>query len=174
MSTNDENQRPDDPEADTSTPSPESAAGGEGAPLAPTSTAPLRTGLRYGLIGLGALLVLGLLVWWPYKGTPGLWGVLVGAGIGGGFILITVATILATSKASPSVVMGALMGSYVVKVVIVLAVVAVIRDMDFYDKGALVSMLVGTIVAVLGSEIWGVLSTRTLYVDPDVTETSPK
>ena len=131
------------------------------------SAAPLRAGLKYGLRGLGVLLVVGLLVWWPWKGTPGLWGVLVGAAIGGGFILITVIAILLTAKASPSVVMGALMGSYVVKVAVVLVVMALIKEMTFYDKGALVSMLIGAIVAVLGSELWGVMTTRQLYVDPE-------
>ncbi|MGI6795467.1 hypothetical protein [Gordonia sihwensis] len=158
MSTNDENE------------SPEPAASGidSGAlDEATDPTAPLRAGLKYGLYGLGALLVAGLLIWWPWKGLPGLWGVLVGAAIGGGFILITVLTILLTAKASPSVVMGALMGGYLVKVVIVIAVTALLKDMTFYSKGALVSMLIGAIVLVLGSELWGVLTTRQTYVGPD-------
>ncbi|GAA4675029.1 hypothetical protein [Gordonia humi] len=131
--------------------------------------APLWNGLKYGSWGFAILLVVGLLVWWPYKGLPGLWGALIGAGIGGSFILITVITILLTSKASPSVVMGALMGSYLVKVIIVIAVTASIKDMDFYNKPALVSVLLGAIVLVLGGELWGVMSTRTTYVDSDKT-----
>lgn len=130
-------------------------------------SAPLINGLKYGTCGLAILLVVGLLVWWPFKGMPGLWGALIGAAIGGSFILITVLAILATSKASPSVVMAALMGSYLVKVVIVIGVTASIKNMDFYDKPALVSVLIGAIVLVLGGELWGVMSTRTTYVDPD-------
>ncbi|WOC11103.1 hypothetical protein [Gordonia sp. MP11Mi] len=155
MSTNDEN-----PAADV----PERKPQWEASP-----SAPLRNGLKYGSWGFGILLVVGLLVWWPFKGTPGLWGALIGAAIGGSFVLVTVIVILFTSKASPSVVMGALMGSYLVKVVIVIAVTASIKDMDFYNKPALVSVLLGAIVLVLGGEMWGVMSTRTTYVDSDET-----
>ncbi|MGB3698386.1 MAG: hypothetical protein WBA05_13220 [Gordonia sp. (in: high G+C Gram-positive bacteria)] len=157
MSTNDENQLPEPADHGV-----DRAALDE----ATDPTAPLRAGLKYGVTGLGLLLVAGLLIWWPWKGLPGLWGVLVGAAIGGGFILITVITILLTAKAPPTVVMGALMGGYLIKVVIVIAVTALLKDMTFYNKGALVSMLIGAIVAVLGSELWGVLTTRQTYVDP--------
>lgn len=155
MSTNDENE--------VNEPAIESAALDE----AGDSAAPLRAGLKYGIYGLGLLLVAGLLIWWPWKGVPGLWGVLIGAGIGGGFILVTVITILLTARTSPSVVMGALMGGYLVKVIIVIAVTALLKDMTFYHKGALVSMLIGAIVLVLGSELWGVLTTRQVYVEPE-------
>ncbi|WP_235831509.1 hypothetical protein [Gordonia zhaorongruii] len=128
--------------------------------------APLKAGLRYGSWGLLVLVVVGLLVWWPFKGTPGLWGVLIGAAVGGGFVLTTAVSILVTIRLSPSAMMGALMGSWVVKMLIAIIVTASIRNMDFYDKGALVSMLIGAIVAVLGAELWGVLSTRTTYTNP--------
>lgn len=131
--------------------------------------APLWNGLKYGVTGLGVLLVAGLLIFWPWKGTPGLWGVLIGAGIGGTFILITVITILLTRNALPAVVMGALMGSYLVKVVAAIAVTALIKDMDFYHKGALATTLIGAIIAVLGAELWGVMSTRQTYTDSDGT-----
>lgn len=133
---------------------------------AESPAAPLWNGLKCGVCGLGILLIVGLLVWWPYKGIPGLWGVLVGAGMGGAFILITVVAILLTSKASPSVVMGALMGSYLVKVIALIALTASIKDMDFYNKAALVTALLGAIVLVLGGELLGVMKTRQVYVDP--------
>ncbi|MGB3301373.1 hypothetical protein [Gordonia sp. (in: high G+C Gram-positive bacteria)] len=161
MSTNDENELPESPDPADS--------GVDQASLdaADDPAAPLRAGLAYGLKGLGILIVAGLLIWWPWKGIPGLWGVLVGAGIGGGFILVTVITILLTSKASPTIVMGSLMGGFLVKVIIVIGVTATIKDMDFYNKGALVSMLLGAIVLVLGGELYGVLKTQQSYVVPE-------
>ncbi|MGO3328285.1 hypothetical protein [Gordonia sp. (in: high G+C Gram-positive bacteria)] len=155
MSTNDESQAADAPQRKPQ--------------WEESPSAPLINGLKYGTCGLGILIVVGLLVWWPFKGMPGLWGALIGAAIGGSFILITVIAILLTSKASPSAVMAALMGSYLVKVVIVIGVTATIKNMDFYNKPALVSVLIGAIVLVLGGELWGVMSTRTTYVDPDET-----
>ncbi|MFT4200733.1 hypothetical protein [Gordonia sp. (in: high G+C Gram-positive bacteria)] len=125
----------------------------------------LKAGLRYGLIGLVALTVIGLAVWWPSAGTPGLWGVLIGAGVGGGFILVTLLIVLTTSKLPPFTSMYVIMGSWFVKMVAVIALLAVLKNMDFYSKGALVSMLIGAIVIVLGAEMYGILRTRVPYVD---------
>ncbi|MFZ2509611.1 MAG: hypothetical protein WAW85_00760 [Gordonia sp. (in: high G+C Gram-positive bacteria)] len=133
--------------------------------------ASLKNGLRYGLLGLAALTAIGLLIWWPLAGLPGVWGVLIGAGVGGSFILLTVVTIMATTKLSPSVTMAAVMGSWFIKMVVVLVVMAILGNMDFYSKGALVSMLIGAIIAVLGSEVWGVLTTKAPYID-DAVDTS--
>ncbi|GAA4747994.1 hypothetical protein [Gordonia alkaliphila] len=131
------------------------------------SLAPLKNGLRYGLLGLLALTLIGLVIWWPIDGLPGVWGVLIGAGVGGSFILLTVISIMATAKMSPSITMATVMGSWFLKMVVVLVVMAVLANMDFYSKGALVSMLIGAIVAVLGSEVWGVMSTNSPYVEPE-------
>ncbi|GAA3962212.1 hypothetical protein [Gordonia caeni] len=152
---------------DTSDQAPDADAGAETAETVYDSLAPLKNGLRYGLLGLLVLTLIGLLVWWPLSGLPGVWGVLIGAGVGGTFILLTVVTIMATGNLSPSVTMAAVMGSWFLKMVVVLVVMAVLSNMDFYSKGALVSMLIGAIIAVLGSEVWGVLTTRTPYVDPE-------
>ncbi len=131
------------------------------------SLTPLKNGLRYGLFGLLALTLIGLAIWWPVSGLPGVWGVLIGAGVGGSFILLTVLTIMGTTKLPPSTTMIAVMGSWFLKMVVVLVVMAMLSNMHFYSKGALVSMLIGAIVAVLGSEVWGVLRTNQPYVDPD-------
>lgn len=140
--------------------------GGETAETEYDSLAPLKTGLRYGIWGLGILTVLGLLIFWPKDGLPGLWGVLIGAGVGGAFILITAVVILTSVNLKPSATMAAVMGSWFLKMVAVLVVMAILREMDFYSKPALVTMLIGTIIAVLGSEVWGVMSTPTPYVEP--------
>ncbi len=142
----------------------------ENQPAAPSgaayeSLAPLKAGLRYGLLGLLVLIVVGLAIWWPLAGTPGLWGVLIGAGVGGAFILLTVITIMATAKLPPTMTMAAVMGSWFLKMVVVLVVMALLGRMDFYSKGALVSMLIGAIIAVLGAEVWGVMKTNAPYVD---------
>ncbi|MFT3714754.1 MAG: hypothetical protein QM774_02070 [Gordonia sp. (in: high G+C Gram-positive bacteria)] len=129
------------------------------------SLAPLKKGLRYGVLGLIALTVIALAIWVPVDGLKGLWGVLIGAAVGGGFILITVVVIMATVNMSPSSTMAMIMGSWVLKMVVVLVVVGVLKQMSFYSTGALVTMLIGSIVAVLGAEVWGVLRTNQPYTD---------
>ena len=125
----------------------------------------LRAGLRYGVLGLIALTVLGLAVWLPLAGKPGLWGVVVGAAVGGGFILVTIIVVLTTAHLPPTQSLYIIMGSWFVKMVAVIVVMGIIKNMDFYDRGALVSMLIGAIVIVLGAEFYGVLRTRVPYVD---------
>lgn len=125
----------------------------------------LRAGLRYGSIGLVLLTVLGLAVWVPVAGKPGLWGVLVGAAVGGGFILVTIIVVLCTAHLPPTTSLYIIMGSWFLKMVAVIVLTGLIKNMGFYDKGALVSMLVGAIVVVLGAEFYGVLRTRVPYVD---------
>ena len=123
----------------------------------------LKLGLRYGLYGWAILTVVSLVIWWPWKGMPGLWGVLIGSAVGGGFVLITAVVTLASNKLSPAGQMGALMGSYLIKVVAVLAVVAVLRNMTFYDRGALAATIIGAIVLVLGGEVYGVMQAKATY-----------
>ncbi|QKT06847.1 hypothetical protein HUN08_06300 [Gordonia sp. X0973] len=130
----------------------------------------LKVGLRYGVIGLVLLIVIGLAVWWPLRGTPGLWGVLIGASVGGAFILITLVVVLVTSNLPPFTSMYVILGSWFLKMLAAIVVMAILKNMTFYDKGALVSMLIGTIVVVLGAEFYGVLRTRVPYVD----EVSPE
>ncbi|GED97445.1 hypothetical protein [Gordonia crocea] len=125
----------------------------------------LKAGLRYGALGLVALFVIGLAVWVPIAHTPGLWGVLIGAGVGGGFILVTILVVLGTAKLPPTTSLYIIMGSWFLKMVAVIVVMAILRNMTFYDKGALVSMLIGAIVIVLGAEFYGVLRTRVPYID---------
>lgn len=125
----------------------------------------LKAGLRYGSIGLVVLTLVGLAVWVPVAGTAGLWGVLVGAAVGGGFILVTIVVVLATAHMEPTTSLYIIMGSWFVKMVAVIVVMAIVKNMDFYDRGALVSMLIGAIVIVLGAEFYGVLRTRVPYVD---------
>lgn len=168
MSTNGETPDPSGAEPNGAEPSVGDAVGPVGETVY-DSLAPLKNGLRYGLLGLLALTLIGLVVWWPIAGLPGVWGVLIGAAVGGSFILLTVVTIMATTKLSPSVTMAAVMGSWFVKMVVVLVVMAILSNMTFYSKGALVSMLIGAIIAVLGSEVWGVLTTRAPYIDDTTT-----
>ena len=73
--------------------------------------------------------------------------------------------VLATAHLEPTTSLYIIMGSWFLKMVAVIVVMAIVKNMDFYDRGALVSMLIGAIVVVLGAEFYGVLRTRVLYVD---------
>lgn len=125
---------------------------------------PLKRALRFGSIALVAITIISLAVWGGMRGIPGIWGVLVGAGIGGGFVLLTVLSVLAASKASPTNTIIVVMGSWLIKLLVLIVILAVIRDMDFYDKMALFATVVMALIATLGTEAWGVVSARVSYV----------
>ena len=123
--------------------------------------------IRAARLGAVALLVTTLLLgtlWRSLDGAPGLWGVLVGAAVGGGFLLLTVLSVLVTSGRSPTTTAAVVLGSWLLKLMVLLVVLFVLRDLDFYSRRALFVTVVVAIVAVTGSETWGIVRSRTTYV----------
>ncbi|MEU4316879.1 hypothetical protein [Nocardia sp. NPDC024068] len=139
--------------------------------LPPTSDdpdLPLRAALRYGLIGLVVLTVVSVVVATLAAGTAGLWGALLGAAIGGGFILTTAVVVLLGAKLPPSTAGLVMLASWVGKLLVALIVVAVLQQFEFYDRVALFLTVVGALVIVLGAETYGVLRQKVPYVNvPD-------
>ncbi|AFT99209.1 MULTISPECIES: hypothetical protein [Nocardia] len=135
----------------------------------PGPDAPLKAALRYGLIGLGVLVVLAVAIATAVAGVPGLWGALLGAAIGGGFILTTAAVVLFGAKLPPTTAGMVMLASWVGKMLVALIVIAILNQFAFYDRIALFLTVVGALVIVLGAETYGVLRQKVPYVTvPDV------
>src|SRR5699024_6945339 len=98
--------------------------------------APLAAAIRFGAVGLAVVTVVSLVVWGLIAGGPGVWGALVGAAVGGAFILATVVTMYATRNVAPTTTGAILLGSWLLKIIIAIAVMVVVRRMDFYDTAA--------------------------------------
>ncbi|MEU7768336.1 hypothetical protein AB0B25_24940 [Nocardia sp. NPDC049190] len=130
----------------------------------PGPDAPLRAALRYGLIGLGVLVVLAVALGAVVSGMPGVWGALLGAAIGGGFILTTAAVVLFGAKLPPSTAGLVMLVSWVGKMLVALVVVAILMRFAFYDRVVLFLTVVGALVIVLGAETYGVLRQKVPYV----------
>ncbi|SDL66345.1 hypothetical protein SAMN04488535_0338 [Corynebacterium mycetoides] len=125
---------------------------------------PLIRALRLGGWILVGLTVVSLMGWGAARGLPGLWAVLLGAVIGGGFVLLTAASVLATSGTSPSTTMAIVLGGWLVKMVILIIVLLLIRDMQFYDHTAFGVTAILALVVVLAAEAWGVITSRVSYI----------
>lgn len=135
-------------------------------PSLPDPTAPMRAAVRYGVLGLLVLAVTASIISVLVAGTPGLWGALIGAAVGGGFILFTALGVLLTAKL-PAMTAGAvLLGTWLLKLILAIVVMGSIDSLDFYNRNALVLTIVMALVIVLGAETYGVLSQRALYIDP--------
>ncbi len=113
-----------------------------------------------------ALAVGGVIIASLFAGVAGLWGALIGAAVGGGFILCTALAVLLTAKL-PAVTAGAvLLGSWLLKMILAIAVLAILDPLDFYNREAMVIVIVLSLVIVLGAETYGVLQTKVPYVTP--------
>ncbi|MCP2289022.1 hypothetical protein ACFYT3_18160 [Nocardia amikacinitolerans] len=139
----------------------------------PGPDAPLKSALRYGLIGLAVLVILSAAIATAVAGLPGLWGALLGAAIGGVFILTTAAVVLFGAKLPPSTAGLVMLASWVGKVLLVLIAVAVLNQFDFYNRVALFLTVIGALVIVLGAETYGVLRQKVPYVSTTAGDSDP-
>lgn len=126
--------------------------------------APLKRALKLGGWALVALTIVSLAVWGGMRDLPGIWGVLLGAAIGGGFVLLTVVSVLLTSNTTPATTMTVVLGSWLVKLLVLMGILAWLRTMTFYDTTAFAVTVIAALVVVLATEVWGIMTTRTLYV----------
>ncbi|WP_433624121.1 hypothetical protein [Nocardia sp. CA-120079] len=131
----------------------------------PGPDAPLKAALRYGVIGLAVLVVVSVAIASAVAGLSGLWGALLGAAIGGGFILTTAAVVLFGAKLPASTAGLVMLVSWVGKLLVAMIVIAVLQRFDFYDRMALFLTVVGSLLIVLGAETYGVLRQKVPYVN---------
>lgn len=125
---------------------------------------PLVWTLKVGAWALVAITVVSLLAWGATRDLPGVWGALMGAAIGGGFVLATVITVLATSNMSPIATMAVVLGGWVIKMAVTVWLLSWLRPLEFYDPTAFGVSAIAALVVALGVETWGVLTSQTAYV----------
>ena len=125
---------------------------------------PLKRAVQLGVKALLVIMLVSLAIWGGLKGLPGIWGVLIGAALGGGFVLCTALSVLFTAKSTPSTTIAVVLGGWLLKLVLLLGVLAVIREMDFYDTLALFLSIVAALFVTLGTEVWGIVTSKVTYV----------
>lgn len=127
---------------------------------------PLRRGIRLGALALLVLAVLSIAAWSLAKGTPGMWGAILGSLIGGIFVLATALIVQATAKTSPTTTIAVVMGSWLVKIVVLFVIVHTLQRYSFYDRYALGVTIMLALIVVLGTETWGIMTANVTYVTP--------
>ncbi|MHB1489160.1 MAG: hypothetical protein ACYCTH_01505 [Cellulomonas sp.] len=153
--------------ADSSRRTPGPARGARPSAAAEVFRAALRSMLRL----LVLLLAVGGAAGWATRGLPGVWGALIGVGITLVFSGTTVVAMLRTAEATATTTAAVVMGSWLAKMIVVIVVLAVIRDQIFYDRTVLAAVLA---VGVVGSALLdyrAVLRGRVPYVE---SQTDPK
>jgi len=125
-----------------------------------------RRALRDMLMLLAALTVLGVGIGALVAGRPGVWGALIGVGLALVFSGTTIVSMLVTARASVQRLAAVVLGAWLGKVVVVIVVLALIQDRDFYDKPVLAVVL---LIGVVGSAVLdyrAVSRGRVPYVEP--------
>lgn len=145
--------------------------GGEPAPAAPTvyddHRRPLIRALKFGGIAVAVVTVLSLIGWGIAAGMPGVWGVLIGAAIGGGYVLLTALSVLVTANSSPTTTGAVLLGGWVFKLALVLFLFILLDPLTFYHRNAFVITLLVTMFISIFAELGGIMSTRSTFVTPE-------
>jgi hypothetical protein len=139
-------------------------------PPVPSSAADavFRRALRDMLVLLAALAVLGVGIGALVAGRPGAWGALIGVGLALVFSGTTIVSMLVTARASVQRLAAVVLGAWLGKVLVVIVVLALIQDRDFYDKPVLAFVL---LVGVVGSAVLDYRAVgrgRVPYVEPGV------
>lgn len=128
--------------------------------------APMRRVLRAGVVASALALPASGALGYLFAGWPGLWGALIGMGIAVGFFAITVAVALLTAGLEVSTLGIAVLGSWLIKMVLLIIVLVVLRGAESYSRPALfIGLLVGTIGSLL-LEALVVTRTQVPYVEP--------
>ena len=127
---------------------------------------PLRRALRQGVVVTMVALPVAVLGGFYLAGTEGVWGGLLGILLPSAFLLVTAVVALLTARSPVTVLGPAVLGSWLVKVVVLIAVLATIRDRSFYDREVFVVVFAVTLVLVLVFEALAVVRTRVTYVEP--------
>lgn len=131
-------------------------------PAGPGPTAlvvPMRRVLRVGTLAFGLALPLSIFLGYLVAGPAGVWGAAIGMGLAAGFFAITVGVALVTASLDVTALGATVLGSWLIKIVVLIVVLALLRDADFYSRPVLfVALLVGTMGALV---LEAVVATRT-------------
>ena len=125
-----------------------------------------RTALRDMLVLLAVLLVLGVGLGYLLAGLPGVWGALIGVGLALLFSGTTVVSMLITSGKPATTMAAVVMGAWLGKIVVLIAVLALIRGEDFYHRGVLAAVLFAGVIGSALLDLRAVKVGRVPYVTP--------
>jgi len=126
----------------------------------------MRRFLRRFLIAFAIVLPIGLAIGYLADGWPGLWGVALGLGVLLAFFGVSLTVALLGANWSPQTLGAVVLGSYLVKITLLIIILAALSGLTFYSKPALgITVLIGT-VGYLAGETYTLLKARIPYVEP--------
>ncbi len=109
-------------------------------------------------VGIGALVA--------EPPSAGVWGALIGVAITLLFSGTTVLSMLVTAGSSPVRMAGVVLGSWLAKMVLLIVLLVVLRDLQFYDRRVLVAVLLAGVLGSVLVDYRAVVKGRIPYTTP--------
>lgn len=134
-------------------------------PGAAAFTGTMRRVLIVAGVGLAVLLPAGTVAGWLLGGAEVGVGVLLGLAIPAAFFGATVATGVLAARLGNTQFVAVVGGAWLVKIIILMVVMAVLRDADFYSRSAFFAAFVVGVAGWLAAELITVVRSRTPYVE---------
>ena len=130
---------------------------------------PMTAVLRWGTAGSLVAMVLAGGIGWLIDSSAGFWGGVLGIAIPVGFFSITVIVALLTLHVRPEIFGTAILGSWIIKLILLIVVLAVLSGADFYNRTIFfIAFVLGT-VGYLVAEAVIVVRSRVPYLEPRTT-----
>jgi hypothetical protein len=120
----------------------------------------LRRALRELALATAAIGVLGVVVGWVVDGIAGVLGALLGVGVGLLFCGTTVLSMLIAVRRPLTVLATVVLGTWVVKMIIIVAVLALIQDLAFYNRYVFATVLFAVVFTSTAIDVRAVLQGR--------------
>ena len=100
-------------------------------------------------------------------GLKGVTGVAIGVAVVMAFFTVSLLAVTYAARISAAVMMQAALATYLVKVLALLGLIVVLRDVTFWNSQAFAWTVIGCTVVWLAAEIRAFTKQKILYVDPD-------
>lgn len=130
------------------------------------SVDPLARVARWSALLSAAALAAGCALAAAVAGMPGVYGALLGIGLPTVFFGLTLALALLTKRRSGAALGGLILGSWLVKLIALVVVLAILKPLDFYHRPVFATALLGWTAVMLGIEVRVIKRTRQPYVEP--------
>lgn len=127
---------------------------------------PMRRVALAGYLGALAVLPVAAALGWLVDGGAGVWGAVLGLAVPVGFLSVTVLVALGTARMAPTALGAAVLGSWLIKICLLIAVLAVLGGADFYSRGVFFATFLVGVAGYLAVEAVIVVRTRVPYVEP--------
>lgn len=120
----------------------------------------------FGLLAWLVITVVGIRIGDAVEGSAGFWGSALGAIVAGLFFSVTAVIAVTTTKMGPDKLGFVILGSWLLKIVILMGVLAWLRSQDFYSRPFFFAVLVIQTMVLLALEAVILTRAKVPYVDP--------